>query len=1576
MIKQSVRTVLGATILLFGFASGLFAQTQLQITTNTLPDGRASVTYGATFNATGGTTPYTWTNPSGTLPPGLSLSSSGFLSGTINAGTTGSFTFVIQVADSAAAQQIVSRSFTINVPSVLSITTTSLPDGRLSTVYAAPALSATGGTQPYSWAIVSGALPSGLTLSSSGVISGTPQIAGSFTFSVRATDSGNPAQTATQSLTIKVPPVITTSTLPNGLINSPYSQTLAAAPTTATPLNWSITAGGATLAAAGLSITDSTNGVFGGTPTASGTFNFTVTVTDSAAQTATANLSVTIQAALTITETSPLPAGEVGAFYTKLIATSGPTPSSWTVLSGVLPPGLSLSSSGSLTGTPGTAGTFTFTAQATATGPTQTAQQTFSITINPALSILTGSLPNATLSTAYSATLNATGGVAPYTWTALTSLPANLSLSAAGAISGTPQTLGTFSFTVQLADSLSPPQTISRQFSITVVNTLTISTATLANGSVGTNYSQTLSVSSGTSPFVWSVSAGTLPAGLTLSTSGTISGNPTTAGTSSVTFSVTDSSIPAQTATKVLSITILAPSLTITTASPLPTGVSGVFYNLQLAATGPSPQNWSVISGVLPPGLSLTSSGSIVGTPSIANTFDFTVQATAGSDPVQTVTKVFRLVISTSLSITTTAVPDAIVATAYSVTLVAAGGVAPYTFSVPGRGLPPGITLSTGGVLSGTPTTAGTFTFTVNVSDSFTPTQQANRTYVITVATTLTITSATLANGVVGVAYTPLTLTAAAGTIPYTWSVSSGSLPSGLSLSTDGIISGTPLGAGTSTLTISAKDSATPQQTATKTFTITIQASLTITSTSQLPLGVVGSFYSQLLQATGPTPMVWNVVSGIAPPGLTLTSNGTLAGTPAVAGTYDFTVQVSAGDPAQTVRQAFRMVVNAALTITNLPALPGATPSVPYTVTLTATGGVAPYVWSSSGALPPGLNLSSTGILSGIPTTAGSYQFTIQATDNFTPANTASRTFTLTVASTLTITTATLPNGAPGIVYSQTLAATAGTTPYTWSLVSGAIPSGVTLSSAGAFSGTPTIPGTYSFVVMATDSSTPAQTVSKSLAITIQPLLTITTATNLPLGVVGAFYSQLFEAAGPTQLTWSVVSGIAPPGLTLVPSGTLAGAPIVSGTFDFTIQAASTDPVQTDKKAFHVVVNAALAIVTPAPLPDATAGGAYSVSLVTTGGLAPYTWTNPGPSLPPGVTLSSAGVISGTPIAIGTFSFALLVTDSYTPAQQATRTFTLSIKSGLSITTLTLPNGIKNVAYNQQLQATGSAPFAWTVSGGTLPIGITLSAAGVLQGTPTAASSQTITITVTDSRGGAASRDFVLTIDPPLPTLSVKTLPVTLSPTQTSEIALTLDTPHPSDLSGTLRLTFTSNAEVPSDDPATQFSTGARTATFTIAANTTAAVFDKKITLLTGTVSGTVKLTANFDNGPSDVAVATVEIPAVAPKMTDAGAVRTSGGLDVQITGYASSRRVTSVEFDFEVKTSSSSKTETVTLTRNVEADFATWYRNPASIPFGSSFSFLQSFAISGGDANSIVSVTVRLTNAQGSTTSSTITPR
>jgi len=134
--------------------------------------------------------------------------------------------------------------------------------------------------------------------------------------------------------------------------------------------------------------------------------------------------------------------------------------------------------------------------------------------------------------------------------------------------------------------------------------------------------------------------------------------------------------------------------------------------------------------------------------------------------------------------------------------------------------------------------------------------------------------------------------------------------------------------------------------------------------------------------------------------------------------------------------------------------------------------------------------------------------------------------------------------------------------------------------------------------------------------------------------------------------------------------------------------------------------------------------------------------------------------------------------------------------------------------------------------------------------------------------------------------------------------------------------------------------------------------------LMTGTVSGTIVVKANIQNGVTDVPIKTVTIPATIPKLTNITAVRISGGLRVQATGYSPERRVNNVDFAFDVKTSSG--TQRVTLSRSVQTEFDTWYRSGASSAFGSTFTFEQMFTVQ-GDSSGINGVTVTLTNGQGS---------
>ena len=310
-----------------------------------------------------------------------------------------------------------------------------------------------------------------------------------------------------------------------------------------------------------------------------------------------------------------------------------------------------------------------------------------------------------------------------------------------------------------------------------------------------------------------------------------------------------------------------------------------------------------------------------------------------------------------------------------------------------------------------------------------------------------------------------------------------------------------------------------------------------------------------------------------------------------------------------------------------------------YSQTLTASGGTSPYHWVlASGQLPPGIALSDAGLVSGIPSAAGTFTATIQVTDS--AGRTSTRSFDLRIDSLLAITTGSLPDAAVGTSYSKQLEASvqAG---LTWSATSGNLPPGLALAASGLISGTPTASGTYSFSVRVA-SATPAQTANSSFQIKVGPALTIATAAALPQGVTFTPYSGALSATGGLPpYTWSIDQRRSSKRSDVVQYGSAqrhanrerrlhvysascrqrrgAGIPWIYR-IDSTIARYGSPhrPCQLASRVPHTPSNSK-------PVAEPT----------------PYSWAVVSGSLPPGLVLTSAGLLQGTPSTIASANFRL-----------------------------------------------------------------------------------------------------------------------------------------------------------------------------------------------------------------------------------------------------------------------------------------------------------------------------------------------
>jgi putative Ig domain-containing protein len=442
--------------------------------------------------------------------------------------------------------------------------------------------------------------------------------------------------------------------------------------------------------------------------------------------------------------------------------------------------------------------------------------------------------------------------------------------------------------------------------------------------------------------------------------------------------------------------------------------------------------------------------------------------------------------------------------------------------------------------------------------------------------------------------------------------------------------------------------------------------------------------------------------------------------------------------------------------------LPPAVQRTSYTAMVQASGGVPPYAWSvQSGALPAGIALDgATGTLSGTATESGDFPVTIRVTD--AASGTADVDLTIHVESGPAPLAITPPGplvATIGTTASAQFSATGGTPPYRWTAsgvdvgLENSLPNGITLEEDGRLTGVPGYPaGTYHFQIDVFDAAHTEAHLLADLVVQAPSGLRVTDPLP-PEGVIGQPYSFQFHAAGGAPpYAWTIWLGGNPPdGLVLSGDGTLSGTPTH---LNETISVLVTDAV--GATAFAVVPLEIVAAPLEVPeftFPDAVVGQHYDFSLV--GGGPPSNWTVSAGALPPGLAilplLHCCSEVDGVPTEIGVFSFQLTLTLG---SESASRDFTLTVRpTPMTVVTTSLPDGEASTPYQVFLVADGgTAPYTWSLDAGTLPAGVTLSAAGELSGTPGAAGTFDFTVLATDSSPAgfqqSATSALSWTIDP------------------------------------------------------------------------------------------------------------------------------------------------------------------------------------------------------------------------------------
>lgn len=726
------------------------------------------------------------------------------------------------------------------------------------------------------------------------------------------------------------------------------------------------------------------------------------------------------------------------------------------------------------------------------------------------------------------------------------------------------------------------------------------------------------------------------------------------------------------------------------------------------------------------------------------------------------------------ITITTPFLPSAPQGLSYNFAMSVAGGIPPYSiWSANGLAATGGLSMTTGGVISGTPTILGTHVIEFFISDSSTPSRTTSRKLDLTVSNSaLTISPLTLKSATLNNNYFQR-ITASGGSGVYTsWALQVGdSLPAGLSFGAPGIdyidILGTPTG-GTRSFTLIVTD--TLGFTAQRLFTLTVnpEPAITAASLALVKNTTETATYSAALATTGGTgPFTWAVSGGSLPSGVTLNpTTGLLFGAVGLSTANSYVFSVTATDVNLAVAEALNipLTVYAKPDITTGLSLPPWDVGTTYNQTLTSAGGSPPLSWSVASVSPAATVSVGGGLLVATFPTNATYTISVKLTDGSGVSVTKS--FRVAVAAALAITTPTsLPNGELGLPYTTVTATRSGGTPgFAWSATN--LPPGVTINpTTGLISGTPTAFGEYTPTITVLDAT--GNFVSLPMnKVTIFRALSVTFANTFPDWDAGATYPNYPLPAAPSV---SYGSGVYSFGVTPLPAGLslnasnggIGGTPSTAATYNTITWTVSDSLGQSISRTYGPVnIYSPLTITGTNTMPNWDANFAYPNQTFIGGGGSPgaKVWSASG--LPNGMTISPTGVVGGTPTVTGPFSATITYADPTVGASvSVVRPFTISTPPAITTPAGSLPPWtVGRPGYSATFAVAGGAtPLTWSIapvaSGGqpfAAATGLTFNlSTGTISGTPTGAvSNVAYRVTVTDAVGITNSQDYTLTLNP------------------------------------------------------------------------------------------------------------------------------------------------------------------------------------------------------------------------------------